>query len=263
MLLETLASITSCESWSLGGGGGGGGGNPVCWKERKREVEGGGGEEKAKRRRALRKEAGSINDINQQHLRPPARLRSPDRRAEAFSAVQVQVQSPVQVRVQVQSAGDARLHLSQRQTFSPPHPPIHPNPSGARAATGLLSSLADSEDASSCKSTPMNLPDGKEDGALPAEVTDVCSAPCTPPRRAPPRSQTLHSNQINNYLVLMESGGLGARGSPSLEALLRLTLDFSSFGSRLCTLVGDGGARECVFLYPPPLPPCLFVSWAA
>lgn len=38
----------------------------------------------------------------------------------------------------------------------------------------------------------MNLPDGKEDGALPAKVTaaqhlrvsDVCSAPRTPPRRA-------------------------------------------------------------------------------
>lgn len=38
----------------------------------------------------------------------------------------------------------------------------------------------------------MNLPDGKEDGALPAKVTAaehlhaaaVCSARCTPPRRA-------------------------------------------------------------------------------
>lgn len=77
LLLETLASITSCESWSHGRGRG--------EESGVLEREGGGGEEKAKRRRALRKEAGSINDINQQRLRPPARLRSPDRRAEEHS----------------------------------------------------------------------------------------------------------------------------------------------------------------------------------
>lgn len=54
-------------------------------REEERGRAGRGRRGEGKRRRALRKEAGSINDINQQHLRPPARLRSADRRAEEHS----------------------------------------------------------------------------------------------------------------------------------------------------------------------------------
>lgn len=51
----------------------------VCMKERERAGRGRRGEG---RRRALRKKAGSINDINQQYLRPPDQQCSPDKRAE-------------------------------------------------------------------------------------------------------------------------------------------------------------------------------------
>lgn len=82
-----LACITSYESWGWGGEGRGREIRCVLEREEERGRAGRWGEEeeerrREKRRRALSKEAGSINDINQQHLRPPARLCSPDRRAD-------------------------------------------------------------------------------------------------------------------------------------------------------------------------------------
>lgn len=56
------ACITSYERW---------GGTREQEREREREVERGGVREEQGRRRALRKKAGSINDINEQYLRPP------------------------------------------------------------------------------------------------------------------------------------------------------------------------------------------------
>ena len=75
-----LACITSCVKEGEGGGGG-----LRCVLEREREREkgrAGRGRRGEGRRRALRKEAGSINDINQQYLRPPDQQCSPDKGAE-------------------------------------------------------------------------------------------------------------------------------------------------------------------------------------
>lgn len=60
-----LACITSYERWE-----GGVWGTREQERERERSGAGGGREEKG-RGRALRKKAGSINDINEQYLRPP------------------------------------------------------------------------------------------------------------------------------------------------------------------------------------------------
>jgi len=80
--------------------------------EREKVIEG----RRGRRGRALRKKAGSINDINQQYLRPSDRLCSPDKGAEEQPVTRCVPESSVDRQQGEGRTGDVCAHPPQRHT---------------------------------------------------------------------------------------------------------------------------------------------------
>lgn len=153
------------------------------------------------------------------------------------------------------------------------HPPIPTSPPPHKGKTSTQTGAALPLDythpplflreASSCKSTHMNLPDGKEDGALPAKVTaaehpraaDAGGARGAPHPDVPSARNTSRKKERN--LQLMESQLRAARPSISHSSFAFLLLTFYFTLLRLGPdgadqrLVGNSAACHCAPTHPP------------